>query len=78
MNMCNIKFQVLRLGTFVFNKCSGNNIFTNIFVVKSSKGFCWNNVDPALQTVAQHYINIGPLYRVTWCFWRRDVKASPA
>ena len=26
MNMCNITFQVLRLSTFVFNKCSEKNI----------------------------------------------------
>ena len=25
--------------------------------------------------MAQHYIGIGPMYRVTWCFWRRDVKS---
>ena len=23
-------------------------------------------------------IRIGQIYRVIWCFWRRDVKASPA
>ena len=79
MNMCNITFQVLRLSTFAFNKCSEKKIFTIIlFVVKSLEGFGWNNIGPALQTVAQHYISIGPMYRVIWCFWRRDVKASPA
>ena len=57
---------------------SEKNIFTVIFVVKSLKGFCWINVDPASQTVAQHYIIIGPMYRVIWCSWRRDVKASPS
>ena len=35
MNLCNITFQVLRLSTFVFNKCSEKIIFKNIFVVKS-------------------------------------------
>ena len=40
-------------------------------------GFDWNNVGPALQTVAQHYISIGPMYRVIWCFWRRDRKRHP-
>ena len=64
MNMSNITFQVLRLSTFVFNKCSEIIIFTIIFVVKSLKGFGCNNVGPASQTVAQHYINIGPMYRV--------------
>ena len=31
MNMCNITFQVLKLSTFVFNKCSEIVIFTIIF-----------------------------------------------
>ena len=57
---------------FVFNNCSEIIIFTIIFVVKSSKGFGWNNVGPASQTVAQHYISIESMYRVIWCFWRRD------
>ena len=38
INMSNITFQVdlvLRLSTFVFNKCSEIIIFTIIFVVKS-------------------------------------------
>ena len=75
MNMSNIKFHVLRLSTLVFNKCSEIKIFTIIFVVKSPKGFGWNNVGPASQTLAQHYIGIGPKYRVIWCFWRRDFKS---
>ena len=74
MNMSNITFQVLRLSTFVFTKCSEIIIFTIIFVVKSLKDFGWNNVGPASQTVALHYISIGPMYRVIWCFWRRDLK----
>ena len=68
LNMSNITFQVLSLSTFVFNKCSQIIIFTIIFVVRSLKGFSWNEVGPASQTVAQHYINIGPMYRVIWCF----------
>ena len=40
MNMSNITFQILRLSTLVFNKCSEIIIFTIIFVVKSLKGFC--------------------------------------
>ena len=75
MNMSNITFQVPRLSTFIFKKFSEMIIFTNIFVVKSLKGFGWNNVCPASQMVAQHYISIGPIYRVIWCFWRRDFKA---
>ena len=31
-----------------------------------SGGLGWNNVGSALQTVAQHYINIAPMYRVIW------------
>ena len=49
-----------------------------IFVVKRFKGFGWNYVGPASQTVAKHYISIGPMYPVIWCFWRRDVKTSLA
>ena len=82
MNMCNITFKVLRLSTFVSNKCSEKkNIFTILFVVnmvKSLRGFGWNNVGPASQTVVQHYISIGPMYGVIWCLWRRDVKVLPA
>ena len=79
MNMCNITFQVLRLSTtFIFNKCLEIKIVTIIVVVKSLMGFAWNNVHPVSQTVAQHCISIGPMYRVIWCFWRRDVKWSPA
>ena len=72
INMSNIKFQVLRLSTFVFNKCSEIIIFTIIFLVKCLKGFGWNNAGPASQTVAQHYISIRPMSRVIWCFWCRD------
>ena len=32
--------------TFVFNKCSDKKIFTIKFVVRSLKGFGWNNVGP--------------------------------
>ena len=48
MNMSNITFQVPGLITFVFTKCSEKNIFTIIFVVKSSKGFGWNSITSAL------------------------------
>ena len=33
-------------------------MFTTIFVVKSLKGFGWNNVGSASQTVAHHYPTI--------------------
>ena len=74
MNMSNITFQVLRLSTFVFNKCSELIIFTIKFGVNSLKGFGWNNIGPASQTVVQHHISIGPMYRAIWCFGRRDFK----
>ena len=73
MNMCSITFQVLRLSTSAFNKYS-----KKIFVVRSLKGFGWNNIGPSSQTVAQYYISIGPMYRVILCFWRRDVESSLA
>ena len=69
INMCNITLQVLRLSTFVFNKYLEKKIVTIIFVVRSLKCFGWTNIGPASQTVAQHYISIGPMYRVIWCFW---------
>ena len=73
MNMSNIglTFQVLILSTLVFNKCSEIIIVMIIFVAKSLKGLGRNNVGPASQTVAQHYISIGPMYRVIWCFCRQ-------
>ena len=63
MTMYNITFDVPRLSTFVFKNSSEKNIFTIIFVVKSLKCLGWNNFGPALQTVAQHYFIIGPIYR---------------
>ena len=46
-----------------------------IFVQWWARGFDWNNVGPASQTVAQHYtISIRP---IMWCFWRRDGKRHP-
>ena len=35
-------------------------------MIKSLEGFGWNNVGLASQTVAQHGISIGPMYRVIW------------
>ena len=63
-NMCNITFQVLRLSTFLSLTSGQKTIVTIICVVKSLKGFGWNNVGPASQTVAQHYISIGQMYYV--------------
>ena len=40
--------------------CSDKKIVTIIFVVRSLRGFGWNVVGPASQTVAQHYNSIGP------------------
>ena len=54
-------------------------MFTITFVAKSLKGFGWNNVGPASQTVAQHYFIIDPMYRVirVVAFWRRkSVRAN--
>ena len=53
------------LSTLVFKKSSEKKISTIIFVVKRLKGFGWNNVGPATQTVAQHYFIIGPMYCVS-------------
>ena len=39
-------------------------MFTIIFVAISLKRVDWNNVGPASQTVAQHYLIIDPMYRV--------------
>ena len=36
--------------------------FTIEYSNSSLKGFGWNNVGPASQTVAQHYISIGQMY----------------
>ena len=41
-------------------------------------GFGWNNCGPASQTVAQHYISLGPMHRVTFCFCHMDIQTSPA
>ena len=65
------------LSTFVFKKSSEIKIFTIIFVAKSLKGFGWNNVGPASQTVAQHYFTIGPMYRVIREVAFRGIKCHP-
>ena len=43
-------------------------------MVKRLKGFGWNNVVPASQTVAQHYFTIGPMYRVIRVVAFRGIK----
>ena len=77
MNMCNITFEVPRLSTFVFKKSSEKKIFTIIFMAKSLKGFGWNNVGTASQTVTQHYFTIGPMYRVIRVVAFRGTKRHP-
>ena len=76
MKMSNMTFEVSRLSSLQ------KKIFTIIFVVKSSKGFGWNNVGPASQMVAQPYFTIGPMYRVIWvvAFWgiKRHPHGSPS
>ena len=45
-------FDVPRLSTFLFKNYLEKKMYTIIFVVKSLKGFGWNNVGPASHTVA--------------------------
>ena len=59
MIMCNITFEVPKLSTFVFKKSSEKK-YSRLYMVKSLKGFGWNIVGPAPQTVAQHYFTIHP------------------
>ena len=61
MNMSNIMFQVLRLNTFVFNKCSEIIIFTITFVVKSLKvliGIMLASVANGGPALHQHWANV--------------------
>ena len=45
INMCNITFQVLRLSTFVLNKCSEKRSHDyRLFVGKRLKAFGWCDV----------------------------------
>ena len=77
MNISNITFEVPRLSNFVFKKSSEKNIFSIIFVVKSLKGFGWNNLGLASQAVAQHDLTIGPMYRVINIVTFRGIKCHP-
>ena len=64
------------LSTFVFKK-SSKKIFTIIFMVKSLKGFSWNNVGPASQTEAQHNFSTGSMYRVIRVVAFRGMERHP-
>ena len=44
---------------------------------KSLKGFGWNNVGPASQTVAQHYFTIGLYIRVVAFVTKGDQIVTP-
>ena len=85
----NITFEVPRLRTFVFKKASEKKIFTIISVVKILKGLVglllvqrrrrWPNIISQLgqcivQTVAQHYFTIGPMYCVIRVVAFRGIK----
>ena len=48
-----------------------------IFVVKCLKGFGWNNVGPASQTVAQQFFPIRLMYRVIRVVAFRGIKRHP-
>ena len=58
-------FEVARFSSCVLKSVKKKYIYDYI-VIKSLKGFGWNNAGPASQTVAQHYISVGPMYRVIW------------
>ena len=62
MDMSNITFEFPRLSTFSFKSLQKKKVFTIILVFGSLKGFDWNNVCPASQTVAQDYFTLGPMY----------------
>ena len=62
-----VQYSVPRFSTFVFEKS----------LVKSLRGFGWNNVGPTSQTVAQHYFSIGVMYRVIRVVAFRGDKMSP-
>ena len=71
MNMWNITFQVLRLSTFVFNKCSEKK-YSRLYlwlrawrvlvgIMLAQRRRCWPSIT----------FSIGPMYCVIWCFWHR-------
>ena len=74
MNMSNITFEVPGISTFLPRKSLEKKIFTIIFVAMSPKGFGWNNVGSASQTVTQNYFKIGPMYRVIQVVTFRVIK----
>ena len=61
----------------MFKKSLEKNIFTIIFVVKSLKGFGWNNVGQTSQMVAKHYFTIGPIYRIIQVVAFRGIRPHP-
>ena len=63
MNMSNITFEVAWGRTVAFLKSVRKNNIHEYTCDKSLKGYGWNSVDPASQTVAHNYISIGPMYR---------------
>ena len=66
MNISNITFQVLRLSTFVFNKCSEIIIFTITFVVKfiirAYRVLVGIMLAQRRRRWHKHYFTIGPMY----------------
>ena len=56
--------DIFKVKYFRVEKIFRKKIFTIIFVVRSLMSFDWNNVGSASETVAQHYLKIGPMYRV--------------
>ena len=65
MNMCDITLQVLKFSTFVFTSVQKKK-YSRLYLLLGAFGFGWNNGGPVSQTVAQHYLTIGPMYRVIW------------
>ena len=61
----------------MFKKSSEKHLFKIIFMVKSLKGFGWDNVGPASQTVAQDYFTFGPVYRGIQIVAFRGIKRHP-
>ena len=74
MNMPSITFEVRLLSTFLFTKCPEKmHSFLNISIIAYGLEYCW----PSVADGYHNYISIGPMYRVIWCFWRRDEKRHP-
>ena len=65
MNMSNITFEVHRL-----SKCS-EKLYSGLNIVIRAERVLVEIM------LAKRCISIGPMYRVIWCFWRRDRKRHP-